>query len=708
MTIRRNATRPRSLRWLGSVAFASLLLAASGAAAVDSDGDGIDDLADNCPQQANPGQQDSDGDGYGNVCDGDFNNDGAVNFADLAAMRLAFFTTDPAKDLNGDGIVNFADLAVLRKVFLQPPAGPPQLNLTSPAYGAYFPPGGGSCNVNYAGNVPNVPDVDLRVQLNGATIGTAGSAFSTNRTITGPLQQTLVEARRNTTGKIDRIASVVSCADFIPRDSLAFSGLGLRINDRGLDKLEPVLATAINNEVGNLGSLVNGQVFNLNQCVLDASIGCAIEARSVRINSASAGAFGLGLDAITNAVAVSATANSLAANYSVDLSNSPDCSGTASASSVVVTGNFGFGPLASDRSKVDINLLTTPGVTLNNLNNNFTGGPCSFPILEGFINNSVVPQIRTTVISTVQNELKDPDGSGPADSPIADVAENAFAGFSLQGAIGAALGLNLSALFAAITEDNVGVTFNTDANITSPTTGAGSPNPPESLALTQSFPSFGANTPSGLAYGVALGISANTLNKLLRSETQKGSLKLDITSVNLDALLPGLGNQTLTTTILGAIFPPFAAVSPAENVVIRIRPTLAPAVVDVGNDANLTRVRVAGVQGDIVGLSTARLYARTAIQGELLVNIAIAGNQIDATLQQVQGLEVTLVDDNLGGLNQTQLSTLMGLVAPLGNLSLVQSLESIPLPSILGLNLVPRQVFRDQGGRFITLFADFQ
>ena len=35
----------------------------------DGDGDGVPDSADNCPSNANPGQQDSDGDGIGDACD---------------------------------------------------------------------------------------------------------------------------------------------------------------------------------------------------------------------------------------------------------------------------------------------------------------------------------------------------------------------------------------------------------------------------------------------------------------------------------------------------------------------------------------------------------------------------------------------------------------------------------------------------------------
>jgi len=51
--------------------------------ATDADGDGIDDSLDNCILEYNPDQADADGDGYGNLCDADFNNDCIVNMTDL-------------------------------------------------------------------------------------------------------------------------------------------------------------------------------------------------------------------------------------------------------------------------------------------------------------------------------------------------------------------------------------------------------------------------------------------------------------------------------------------------------------------------------------------------------------------------------------------------------------------------------------------------
>jgi len=94
----------------------------TGALAHEPDGDDHAAIEDNCTLEANADQRDTDGDGFGIVCDADFTNDCATNFADLAVMKGAFFqpgTTDT--DMNGDGNTNFADLAELKKRFFAPP-----------------------------------------------------------------------------------------------------------------------------------------------------------------------------------------------------------------------------------------------------------------------------------------------------------------------------------------------------------------------------------------------------------------------------------------------------------------------------------------------------------------------------------------------------------------------------------------------------------
>ena len=87
----------------------------------DTDGDGVPDLSDNCIFVANADQRDTNEDGFGNICDGDFNDDCSTNIADLAIFRGGFLGSDPDLDLNGIGGVNIADLSIFRGLFLGEP-----------------------------------------------------------------------------------------------------------------------------------------------------------------------------------------------------------------------------------------------------------------------------------------------------------------------------------------------------------------------------------------------------------------------------------------------------------------------------------------------------------------------------------------------------------------------------------------------------------
>ncbi|MEL7240206.1 MAG: penicillin acylase family protein, partial [Planctomycetota bacterium] len=86
----------------------------------DTDNDAVGDDLDNCLGRPNTDQRDTDGDGFGNRCDADFNNDGIVNVIDLGLFRVGFGTDDPDVDLDGDGFSNVVDLGILRELFYAP------------------------------------------------------------------------------------------------------------------------------------------------------------------------------------------------------------------------------------------------------------------------------------------------------------------------------------------------------------------------------------------------------------------------------------------------------------------------------------------------------------------------------------------------------------------------------------------------------------
>jgi len=92
----------------------------------DVDGDGIVSSSDNCYLLSNATQVDSNGDGFGNRCDGDLNNNNTTNAQDYVLFRqqLGQASTPPgynAADINANGAVNAQDYVLFRGLLGSPP-----------------------------------------------------------------------------------------------------------------------------------------------------------------------------------------------------------------------------------------------------------------------------------------------------------------------------------------------------------------------------------------------------------------------------------------------------------------------------------------------------------------------------------------------------------------------------------------------------------
>jgi hypothetical protein len=115
--------------------------AGQGAPEADRDHDGVPDRIDNCPDHANPEQDnhdgdrvgddcdtcpflededqaDGDGDGIGDRCRTDLDRDGFTDARDVDVLAAAMGGDDPCCDLDGDGRVDLADLALFSRPIL--------------------------------------------------------------------------------------------------------------------------------------------------------------------------------------------------------------------------------------------------------------------------------------------------------------------------------------------------------------------------------------------------------------------------------------------------------------------------------------------------------------------------------------------------------------------------------------------------------------
>jgi hypothetical protein len=99
-------------------------MTASAGSVVDSDGDAVPDLFDNCRNTPNGPfgatgscgtavQLDSDGDGYGNPCDGDLDGSGLADGNDVLSLFGLLFGSNNAGDFDCTGLTDGNDVLTM-------------------------------------------------------------------------------------------------------------------------------------------------------------------------------------------------------------------------------------------------------------------------------------------------------------------------------------------------------------------------------------------------------------------------------------------------------------------------------------------------------------------------------------------------------------------------------------------------------------------
>jgi hypothetical protein len=97
-------------------------LSASAGTVNDLDGDLVPDAFDNCSNVPNGSttacyQTDADNDGFGNVCDADFDQNNVVTVTDFNTLLGVFGQNAPVQDLDCSGAITVTDFNLLLQLF---------------------------------------------------------------------------------------------------------------------------------------------------------------------------------------------------------------------------------------------------------------------------------------------------------------------------------------------------------------------------------------------------------------------------------------------------------------------------------------------------------------------------------------------------------------------------------------------------------------
>ena len=480
-------------------------------------------------------------------------------------------------------------------------------------------------------------------------------------------------------------------------------GVGMRFTNGGLAGLGPIIQDLAAGSF-DLNAMLVGQPVNTSDA-------------TGAIYEAGAGNISLVPTSTANGVRATVTIKDLyvGVNLNVSTLGIGNCRLDVVVPTATIDGYYDLAPAPGSANNVDVNLLGgTPGatnrqpiVTIPTINYEFTSGPCDpdTPLIGGIISSIAGSSVPDAMRSSFVTELKDPDGAGPLDAPIADAVEEALAGISISGAVGSAVNAHLDSPLQAVTEDANGLTFRSDADFgtVDPVTGlptcapvAGAPDIQETATVPSSFPALGATTPSGQPYGLGLAISASAFNQMIGAMTECGLLNSTITE---------FAGQPLTPQLLSALMPQFAALIPngTTELEIRVRPTAAPYLTGNGGpngepgelaisnlQLDFMQTEVTLPDGTVVsnpaGFKWLGIAIDTSFGFDLVWDAATSSLKPTLTPPPVAAVRARVVSNSIQA-DELPTENLFQALFPSVSAGLTDTFAAFPLPSFLGLSL---------------------
>jgi hypothetical protein len=586
----------------------------------------------------------------------------------------------------------------------------PKLTVTGPTHGTFST----ASSVTVTGTVTDVAAGAAVLMINGAPVavnpdGSFSQVIALNPSIVfNPIETRLVAPAF----AIDR--RVVIRGQSVADGAVSPQSIGLRINDSGLNELEPVVTSLVDLNLAEL--LPPGTLVIDNFCYATIFGGC-IGRADARIEGSpppSIGSFGINIDSQPGMAFGDILLNNLFVRARVeDASGIPfTCHLNVTAATTSIEGDFSLEPLAGSPQNIDVAQIGGANVIFGGFSDSNNCDGIFGGIIEFFI-DLFVGDIQELMEPAFENFLNTVDAAN--NTPVAGAIEVALAGIELTGPIGDSLGVNLDAPLFAVTEDANGITLGSSGSITaSPGLPGcmpppGTPNLAASLHVPESFPSFGPNAPGGAPYDLAIAVSSSAFNQLLKAQIECGLLQVD-----LDEFAPFGNPVPLTAGLVSLLIPQFEALSPSFPLIARIRPTLAPVLTgNVGPAGELVELRMGQLSIDLRedplgGTGNNLSFLKIVIDFRVGLDFDFADGELIPTISTINPADVTVSMETSSFLTiqpedvQSAVPILLQGALPV----LSGALGSFPIPAFFGFDLAP--VETGLNGDFLAIFANLE
>lgn len=536
--------------------------------------------------------------------------------------------------------------------------------------------------------------------------------------------------------RVTIVAADPAVASFVNDGDFSLESIAMRLNDRGLDEVEPVVESLVNLDPATL--VPPGTQVIDEYCYADTTFGCAGTADAYVSGSPppSISGFNIDVDSQTNHIDGVITLNDLFLKANVVDGNVGigfSCDVTATATTTTIDGNYGLAPDAVDPTFVDVSQQGNVAVAFGSFNDNTSCGGIFGGIIEFFI-DVLIGSFEDQMRVALQDFLNMVDGNG--NTPIAAGIEVALADIDITGPLSAVIGVTLDAELFDITEDTAGITLGNDSRFVADPVLAGNcsvsgapcsssapcPDPqvclapgmgqcvshPEapdyaaSYSVNETFPSFGATTPMGQPYGLGLCLSTAAFNQLLKAEMECGLLTFELAELEILGM-----TVTLTGAQLAPFIPEILMFPPTTEYEFALRPTVAGVVTgNAGPGGELAELRLSGlhvrlrdVAGEYASLLTVIADASVGL------DVGFSAGTLTFALAQPDPMDVDVsILTNVLGANETGLPEILEALLVVAVPQLGEALEGFPLPEFFGLQLVDVEV--GKAGEFMSLYLD--